>query len=91
MTDVLFSRRRVFKAAAGVALAGCAAGAARADVMSKAAVGYQDVPNGGKVCAQCVYFEFMPASGTMPQSQCKLVAGKINPAGWCEIWTAKTS
>ena len=90
MTDALISRRRVFKAAAGLALAGCAAGTARADVvLSKDSVGYQDVPNGGKVCAQCVYFEFMPAAGTTPQSRCKLVAGNINPAGWCEVWAAK--
>jgi hypothetical protein len=89
MTDAVFSRRRVFAAAAGLALAGCASGTARAEILSKASVGYQDVPNGGKVCAQCVYFEFMPASGNTPQSRCKLVAGNINPAGWCEVWAAK--
>jgi len=91
MTDFLFSRRRIFQAAAGVALTGCAAGKARADILSKSAVGYQDVPNAGKVCAQCVYFEFMPAAGATPQSRCKLVAGNINPAGWCEVWAAKSS
>jgi len=92
MTDAVFSRRRVFTAAAGLALAGCAAVAARADIiLSKASVGYQDVPNDGKVCAQCVYFEFMPASGATPQSRCKLVAGNINPAGWCEVWAPKSA
>jgi hypothetical protein len=91
MTDFLLSRRRAFKAAAGMALAGCAAGTARAEIMSKSAVGYQDVPNGGKVCAQCVYFVFMPASGSTPQSRCKLVAGNINPAGWCEVWAPKSA
>jgi hypothetical protein len=92
MTDKVFSRRLVFKAAAGLALATGAARAARADIiLSKDSVGYQDVPNDGKVCAQCVYFEFMPASGTTPQSRCKLVAGNINPAGWCEVWAQKTT
>jgi hypothetical protein len=61
---------------------------AEADI-SKASVGYQDVPNNGQVCAQCVYFIFKPAEGTTPQSQCKMVAGNINPAGWCEIWAPK--
>jgi hypothetical protein len=91
MTDAVFTRRLVFKAAAGLALAGGAAGTARAEILSKSSVGYQDVPNGGKVCAQCVYFEFRPASGTTPQSRCKLVAGNINPAGWCEVWAAKSA
>jgi hypothetical protein len=89
MTDAVFSRRRVLATAAGLALAGAAARPARADILSKAAVGYQDVPNGGKVCAQCVYFEFMPAAGATPRSRCKLVAGNINPAGWCEVWAVK--
>ncbi len=57
--------------------------------LSKAAVGYQDVPYNGKVCAQCVYFEFYPATAAGPASQCKLVAGNINPAGWCEVWAPK--
>jgi hypothetical protein len=57
--------------------------------LSKAAVGYQDVPSKGKVCAQCVYFEFYPATSAGPASQCKLVAGNINPAGWCEVWAPK--
>ncbi len=59
--------------------------------LSKAAVGYQDVPSNGRVCAQCVYFEFYPATATGPASQCKLVAGNINPAGWCEVWAPKGS
>jgi len=61
---------------------------AEADI-SKASVGYQDVPSNGKVCAQCVYFIFKPAQNSQPASQCKLVAGTINPAGWCEIWAPK--
>jgi hypothetical protein len=58
--------------------------------IDKAQVGYQDVPRDGKVCAQCVYFIFKPAVGNTPQSRCRMVAGPINPAGWCEIWAPRT-
>jgi hypothetical protein len=72
------------------ALALLAGAPARAEAnLSKAAVGYQDVPSNGKVCAQCVYFEFYPATSAGPASRCKLVAGLINPAGWCEVWAPK--
>ncbi|OYV40285.1 MAG: hypothetical protein B7Z80_04955 [Rhodospirillales bacterium 20-64-7] len=54
--------------------------------IDKSQVGYQSVPRNGKVCAQCVYFIFKPSEGGTPQSRCKMVAGTINPAGWCEIW-----
>jgi len=57
--------------------------------MSKAEVGYQDVPSNGRVCAQCVYFEFHPSTGGTLGSLCELVAGPINPAGWCEVWAPK--
>jgi len=57
--------------------------------LAKMQVGYQDVPEGGKVCAQCVYFMFEPAQGSGPSSRCQLVAGPISPAGWCEIWAPK--
>lgn len=74
----------------GAATLAFAPHAAKADPdLSKAAVGYQDVPSNGKVCAACVYFEFYPATSTGPASRCKLVAGLINPAGWCEVWAPK--
>jgi hypothetical protein len=72
----------------GLALLGARPAKAEPD-LSKAAVGYQDVPSNGKVCAQCVYFEFYPATSAGPASRCKLVAGNINPAGWCEVWAPK--
>ncbi len=67
-------------------------GAARADIvpaLDKSAVGYQDVPRNGAVCAQCVYFAFHPATAAGPGSRCKLVAGPISPAGWCEVFQPK--
>lgn len=59
--------------------------------VDKSQVGYQSVPRNGEVCAQCVYFIFKPSQGGAPQSQCKMVAGNIDPAGWCEIWQPKTA
>jgi len=86
------ARRRLLQAAAAMpalALAvprpACAADAA----MSMAEVGYQDVPKNGQVCAACVYFIFAPATSSGPASHCKMVAGLISPAGWCEIWAPK--
>ncbi len=77
-------------AMAGAAALAVAAKPAKAEAnLSKAAVGYQDVPSNGKVCAQCVYFEFAPATSSAPASHCKLVAGLISPAGWCEVWAPK--
>jgi hypothetical protein len=76
--------------ATGAAALALTARPAKADPdLSKAAVGYQDVPSNGKVCAACVYFEFYPATAAGPASRCKLVAGLINPAGWCEVWAPK--
>jgi hypothetical protein len=59
--------------------------AAAAANLSKAAVGYRDVPSAqGKVCAQCVYY--IPRTGNAPLGSCKLVTGAINPGGWCDVW-----
>lgn len=57
--------------------------------VSMASVGYRDIPYNGQVCAACVYFEFYPAVDGQPASKCRLVAGNINPAGWCWIWSPK--
>ncbi len=84
------TRRTAFALAATSLATLAAAKPAKADAtIAKAAVGYQDVPENGHVCAQCVYFEFAPATSSTPASHCKLVAGLINPAGWCEIWAPK--
>jgi hypothetical protein len=51
---------------------------------SKERVEYQGKPNDGQVCAQCV--QYLPESG-----RCRIVAGPIEPQGWCIAWTADTS
>jgi anaerobic selenocysteine-containing dehydrogenase len=73
------SRRKVLKAAAGVAsLLGLGTRVAYAGKASKSAVAYRDSPNGDKNCANCKVF--------VSPSACKTVEGAISPNGWCKIW-----
>lgn len=83
------TRRTLLALTAGMIPLGAISAKATAAPMAKADVGYQDVPQNGKVCAQCVYFMFHPAVGGEPASRCQLVAGPISPAGWCEIWAPR--
>ncbi len=83
------TRRQIIAASAGSLLLGLQTAKAAAAPMSKAAVGYQDVPHNGQVCAQCVFFIFKASDNGQLQSRCKLVAGPINPAGWCEVYAPK--
>src|SRR5580704_9598099 len=45
------------------------------------AVGYQDTPKDAQRCDNCSQFE--------PPSSCKVVEGKIEPAGWCKVYVKK--
>jgi hypothetical protein len=49
--------------------------------MTQQAVGYQDTPKGAERCDNCAQFE--------PPSSCKVVEGKIAPAGWCKVYVKK--
>jgi hypothetical protein len=62
---------------------GVGAGLARADAsqLQKQDVRYQDQPKGEQRCSGCTNF-------TAP-SACKVVAGSVNPNGWCLLFTAK--
>ncbi|MGH7101643.1 MAG: hypothetical protein ACREFJ_04530 [Acetobacteraceae bacterium] len=77
------TRRDVLVAAAGgVAAAGAllspAQGAAK---LSKVVAKYQDHPHGQQHCAICLQFR--------PPDSCHIVAGTINPNGWCQFFAAK--
>jgi hypothetical protein len=55
-----------------------------ADAQQKAdpkLVQYQQKPKGDQECDKCLHFE--------PPDSCKLVAGKINPKGWCMLYAPK--
>jgi hypothetical protein len=42
---------------------------------------YQPSPKNGQRCDKCFAFE--------PPAGCKLVAGTISPAGWCQLFAPK--
>jgi hypothetical protein len=42
---------------------------------------YQPTPKNGQACNKCVNFD--------PPNACKLVAGTISPAGWCQLFAPK--
>ena len=83
------NRRTFIATCTGSLLLGSATARATGAPLSKASVGYRDIPYNGEVCAQCVYFLFRPIENGVPQSRCRMVAGPINPAGWCEIFAPK--
>ncbi len=57
--------------------------------LSKAAVGYIDIPHGGEVCGACIWFK--PPSPGSTTSHCHLVAGPISAAGWCQAWMQRSA
>jgi len=81
----------VFSAAAGMPLMLASTAAAKA---SKAAVHYQDQPNGMRMCHMCsVYIaeggrpSGMMGGGMMGAGACQVVEGTISPMGWCDLYT----
>jgi len=57
---------------------------ARAEAQQKIAanlVQYQQKPKGTQECDRCLHF--------VPPDGCKVVAGKINPKGWCALFAPK--
>jgi len=81
--SALLCRRAVLQIAAGWAgtaaiLAAAPDTANGAPKISKAAVAYQDHPDGDKRCDKCVQFQ--------PPDACKMVEGPINPQGSCRIF-----
>ena len=60
-----------------------AAGTANAGTVSKASVQYQDHPHGNQHCSVCANF--------VAPNSCKVVAGKIDPNGWCVAFAPKSA
>jgi hypothetical protein len=81
------SRRTLLKSVVVIAGAACAGVGAHQDALAqgkvaKAAMKYQDHPNGEEKCSNCMQF--------VPPDACKIVEGKISPNGYCIAWTKKT-
>ena len=83
--NTIASRRVVL--AGGIAAVAGVAGAvtirkARADdKLEQTVVQYQEGPNDGKKCDDCVNW--------VAPNACKIVAGTINPNGWCVAFAPK--
>ena len=52
--------------------------------ISKQDAQYQSTPRGGEKCSDCQMFN-------AAHNSCQVVAGKIDPDGWCTMWVKKSS
>ncbi len=80
------SRRGILKSgamilAAGGIIASQAARAQDAEKLAQNVVQYQETPKDGAKCSACVNY--------IDPGACKIVAGKINPNGWCVAFAPK--
>lgn len=86
--DFLATRRMAMKAALSMVIGGLAAWASTrtASAQEKLAqnlVQYQNQPKDGAKCSACVNWQAPNA--------CTIVAGEINPEGWCVAYAPKES
>lgn len=87
MTKRLIDRlsRRQFLGGTVMAAAGVAmVSRANAQALEKAAVNYQDGPNGDQQCDNCVFW--VPGDTPDAVGGCSMVQGEISPVAWCAIW-----
>jgi hypothetical protein len=54
----------------------------------KSQVNYQDHPKRGQQCSGCQYY--LPSKDGDNTGECKKVAGKIAPNGWCQLYTPQS-
>lgn len=83
--------KRVASTSAGVVIGWMAVVDRNADaqgILAKAAVDYQDSPKGNENCLNCS--QFVPGATQKAVGTCKIVAGRISPDGWCNVWAAKS-
>ena len=77
------TRRQVLRTGLAV-VGGVAAISAQAqEKIAQAQVQYQEMPKDGNECDKCVNWT--------PPNGCKIVAGNINPKGWCVAFAPKES
>ncbi|SFI02102.1 High potential iron-sulfur protein [Collimonas sp. OK307] len=58
---------------------------ANAGSMTKGMLHYQDTPKDGKMCADCAAYN--PPTPDTASGTCKVVAGPVNPQGWCMAYS----
>jgi hypothetical protein len=81
------SRRDLLKGAALLAVTVVVRSAHAQAKPSKAAMKYQDHPNGDAQCSNCLQFE--PGKTPAAMGTCKVVEGPISPKGWCIAYVKK--
>ncbi|MBK1699040.1 hypothetical protein CKO21_17490 [Rhodovibrio salinarum] len=57
---------------------------AKAQKAPKQAVQYQPDPKGDQQCTNCQFW--IPPEGGQDMGGCQIVAGEIDPTGWCNLW-----
>jgi hypothetical protein len=73
------SRRAIlWTGASALATALITARAAAQQKIAQKLVQYQEKPKGPQECDNCLHF--------VAPSSCKMVEGKINPKGWCQLY-----
>jgi hypothetical protein len=75
------SRRTVLRVGVGVLAALIPVRASAQPKIAQKLVQYQEKPKGPQECDNCLHF--------VPPSSCKMVEGKINPKGWCQLYAPK--
>ena len=55
--------------------------------LSKSDVKYQDKPNAGKDCDDCL--QFIPGATAKAPGTCKIVDGPVSPHGYCLAFTPR--
>ncbi len=87
------SRRLALLRSAGLLAAFAAApmlvrtAGAQATKMTKAVAKYQEEPNKGQRCDECL--QFIPGKTASARGACKVVEGDISPKGWCIAFVKK--
>ena len=95
MKEDLKASRRQFLKIGGAAIVMIPVAALSGNAMAatnaamRAAMKYQDKPNGGKQCSGCM--QFIPGKTPTALGGCKIFPGdtEISPHGYCIAWAAK--
>ncbi len=75
------TRRAILGVALGMLVALIPAAARAQTKIAQKLVQYQEKPKGPQECDNCLHF--------VAPSSCKMVEGKINPKGWCQLYAPK--
>jgi hypothetical protein len=75
------SRRALLRVGGGMLAALIPVKAGAQPKIAPKLVQYQEKPKGPQECDNCLHF--------VAPSSCKMVEGKINPKGWCQLYAPK--